>query len=445
MAGGVVYATAGTRRAVVALDAATGELLWMHREDEGARAAASPRRLSGRGLAYWSDGDEARILYVTIGFRLVALDARTGARVAGFGAGGAVDLKAAAVVGDGRPIDLATGPIGTNAAPDRGGRRGARRGHLRRRGGAADPQQRQGARAGVRRPHRRAALDVPHRAPPRRVRRRHLARRLLGQQRQQRRLDADLGRPRAGPRLPAGRDADRRLLRRAPPRRQPLRGEPGRRRSRDRRAALALSARAPSALGLRHGEPADPGRHHGRRAGDPGRRATGEAGVPLRLRPRDGRAGLAHRGAAGAAGRGAGRVVLPDAAVPHPPAGLRPAGGVDRRPHRLHAGASRGGRRARLALPAGADLHASRHQPAGGADRDARARGRERRHELARRRLRPGDAHPLRAVAHRLLLLGADSQSRVRRLGHALRQGGPRSTGWGMGACANSTYRDCHW
>ncbi|MCY4076118.1 MAG: PQQ-binding-like beta-propeller repeat protein, partial [Acidobacteria bacterium] len=117
MAGGVVYTTAGTRRAVVALDAATGELLWMHREDEGERAAASPRRLSGRGLAYWTDGDEARVLYVTIGFRLVALDARTGARVADFGAGGAVDLKAAAVVGDGRPIDPVTGSIGTNAAP----------------------------------------------------------------------------------------------------------------------------------------------------------------------------------------------------------------------------------------------------------------------------------------------------------------------------------------
>src|SRR5262245_40126340 len=37
MVNGVIYATAGTRRAVVALDAATGELLWMHREDEGAR------------------------------------------------------------------------------------------------------------------------------------------------------------------------------------------------------------------------------------------------------------------------------------------------------------------------------------------------------------------------------------------------------------------------
>ena len=117
MTGGVLYATGGTRRTVVALDAATGELLWMHREDEGERAAASPRRLSGRGLAYWTDGTEARILYVTIGFRLVALDAATGARIAGFGRDGAVDLKTAAFVGDGRRIDLVTGAIGSNATP----------------------------------------------------------------------------------------------------------------------------------------------------------------------------------------------------------------------------------------------------------------------------------------------------------------------------------------
>ena len=117
MAGGVLYATGGTRRAVVALDAATGELLWMHREDEGERAAASPRRLSGRGLAYWTDGEESRILYVTIGFRLVALDAATGVPIPGFGAGGAVDLKAAAFVGEGRGIDPVTGAIGSNATP----------------------------------------------------------------------------------------------------------------------------------------------------------------------------------------------------------------------------------------------------------------------------------------------------------------------------------------
>ena len=56
MVGGVLYSTAGSRRAVVALDAATGELLWVYRHDEGARGEAAPRRLSGRGLAYWTDG-----------------------------------------------------------------------------------------------------------------------------------------------------------------------------------------------------------------------------------------------------------------------------------------------------------------------------------------------------------------------------------------------------
>ena len=65
MVKGVVYATAGSRRAAIALDAATGELLWVHGEHEGARGAAAPRQLSGRGLAYWTDGKEARILYVT--------------------------------------------------------------------------------------------------------------------------------------------------------------------------------------------------------------------------------------------------------------------------------------------------------------------------------------------------------------------------------------------
>src|SRR5688572_29536997 len=81
MIGGVLYTTAGTRRAVIALDAATGELLWVHGEPEGARGAAAPRQLSGRGVSYWSDGKEQRIFYVTPGFRLVALDARTGVRV----------------------------------------------------------------------------------------------------------------------------------------------------------------------------------------------------------------------------------------------------------------------------------------------------------------------------------------------------------------------------
>jgi glucose dehydrogenase len=93
MVRGVVYSTAGTRRAVVALDAATGETLWIHREVEGPRGDQAPRQLSGRGLAYWSDGREERIIYVTPGYRLLALDAKTGAPIPGFGKDGVVDLK----------------------------------------------------------------------------------------------------------------------------------------------------------------------------------------------------------------------------------------------------------------------------------------------------------------------------------------------------------------
>jgi len=113
--GGVLYATAGSRRGVIALDAATGELLWVHGEHEGARGAAAPRQLSGRGLAYWSDGKEARVLYVTPGYFLIALDAKTGQRVSSFGDNGAVDLKA----DDDQKIepDLTTGEIGWQSAP----------------------------------------------------------------------------------------------------------------------------------------------------------------------------------------------------------------------------------------------------------------------------------------------------------------------------------------
>jgi len=93
MVDGVVYSTAGTRRAVVALDAGTGELLWIHRLDEGERGQVAPRQLSGRGLAYWESGDDKRIIYVTPGYQLIALDARTGDRVESFGSQGIVDLK----------------------------------------------------------------------------------------------------------------------------------------------------------------------------------------------------------------------------------------------------------------------------------------------------------------------------------------------------------------
>ena len=112
MVGGVLYFTGAAGRPAVAVDAATGRLLWSHRLDEGDRARAAPIPLS-RGLAYWSDGSEARILYVTLGYQLVALDAATGQPIPAFGDRGIVDLKR----NMDQTIDPVGGEVGLTAAP----------------------------------------------------------------------------------------------------------------------------------------------------------------------------------------------------------------------------------------------------------------------------------------------------------------------------------------
>ena len=114
MIDGVLYATAGEHRNAVALNAATGELLWMHRLEEGRRAQLSSRRLSGRGVGYWTDGkDDQRVFYVTIGYQLVGLDAKTGRPLKDFGVDGVVDLKKDAD----QDLDPVEGEIAWNGAP----------------------------------------------------------------------------------------------------------------------------------------------------------------------------------------------------------------------------------------------------------------------------------------------------------------------------------------
>src|SRR2546423_4052808 len=115
---GILYATGGTRRSVFALKADTGELLWVHAEFEGERAVKAPRQLSGRGLAYWTDGrGDERILYVTTGYRLLALNAKNGVPIPSFGKDGVVDLKIGMVTGTGQQIDLVNGEAGLHATP----------------------------------------------------------------------------------------------------------------------------------------------------------------------------------------------------------------------------------------------------------------------------------------------------------------------------------------
>ncbi len=89
---GVLYATAGDTRNVIAIDAATGQMLWMWRPQEGERFDTAPRKGAGRGVAFWRDGDKARILTITPGFHLVSLDAATGIPDPEFGENGIVDL-----------------------------------------------------------------------------------------------------------------------------------------------------------------------------------------------------------------------------------------------------------------------------------------------------------------------------------------------------------------
>jgi quinoprotein glucose dehydrogenase len=112
---GMLYTTVGTRRTVVAMDPATGEIRWSHSEFEGERGSAGARQGAGRGLSWWEseDGSQKRILYVTPGYRMIALDANTGMPDPGFGHKGVVDLK----LNFDQEIDPDGGNIGLNATP----------------------------------------------------------------------------------------------------------------------------------------------------------------------------------------------------------------------------------------------------------------------------------------------------------------------------------------
>ena len=113
--GNVLYTTVGTARTAVALDPTTGAVLWKHAEDEGLRGQNAARPGAGRGVAYWSspNGSDRRIIYVTPGYRMLALDAKTGEPISTFGQGGVVDLK----LDHDQDLDLVTADIGLNATP----------------------------------------------------------------------------------------------------------------------------------------------------------------------------------------------------------------------------------------------------------------------------------------------------------------------------------------
>ncbi|MBK6817316.1 MAG: PQQ-binding-like beta-propeller repeat protein [Saprospiraceae bacterium] len=112
MVGGLLFTTAGSRRAVAAIDARTGETRWTYSLNEGARTAYAPRQNSGRGVAYWKNKNGAdRVVYITPTYQLIALDAQTGLPVASFGEKGIVDLRKAL------GLDPVTAVIGSTSPP----------------------------------------------------------------------------------------------------------------------------------------------------------------------------------------------------------------------------------------------------------------------------------------------------------------------------------------
>ena len=115
MANGIVYTTAGTNRSVVAIDSETGETLWTYRLEEKERKSYVPRQNSGRGVAYWTDtkNNKDRIIYITPGFEMIALDSKSGLPITEFGKNGIIDMKKEL-----DPLhDLSSSVIGSTSPP----------------------------------------------------------------------------------------------------------------------------------------------------------------------------------------------------------------------------------------------------------------------------------------------------------------------------------------
>src|SRR5207237_1585830 len=91
-ANGRLFTVASTRRVAAAIDPANGKTLWHWSLDEGIRWQKAPRQFAGRGLAYWTEGHDERVIVITPGYHLASLDAKTGAPDPKFGKNGIVDL-----------------------------------------------------------------------------------------------------------------------------------------------------------------------------------------------------------------------------------------------------------------------------------------------------------------------------------------------------------------
>ncbi|MEP6838947.1 MAG: pyrroloquinoline quinone-dependent dehydrogenase [Bradyrhizobium sp.] len=93
MVGGVLY-TSTSLSQVAAIDAATGETKWVFDPKVYENGLGMPANLGWlhRGVAYWRNGDDERIVILTAFAQMITLDAKTGKPVPSFGTDGRVDL-----------------------------------------------------------------------------------------------------------------------------------------------------------------------------------------------------------------------------------------------------------------------------------------------------------------------------------------------------------------
>ncbi len=100
---GVLYATT-PKVNVIALNAATGKLLWRFDPHQGQKVLGKMRN---RGVTYWSDGKQERI-FVAVHQYLYCLDAKSGKPVDAFGAFGRIDLRENLRPGEKEMVSLTT-------------------------------------------------------------------------------------------------------------------------------------------------------------------------------------------------------------------------------------------------------------------------------------------------------------------------------------------------
>ncbi len=336
MANGVLY-TVTSLGQVAALDPGTGVARWVF--DPGSWKSGRPGNLGfvHRGLAYWTDGTKERLLLGT-GDAYLLRDRRPHRR-ARFGVRRRRPRGPDGRRGPGRPRARRSATASAPIVVPR--RRGRGRQHPRRavtpRNGRAATSPGSTCRTGKR---LWTFRSIPEKGALGYDTWSGDAADYTGSTNVWTTMSADDG---ARARLPAVRHADQRLLRRPPARRQPVRRTIVAVDATHRRAACGTSRPCTTACGTttcRRRRCWSTSRwtaaHQGRGAGE-------QAGLHLRPRSQDRRAGLADRRAAGTAVDVAGRADVADAAVPDEAAGVRAPGADRRRPDRFHAGAAAAG------------------------------------------------------------------------------------------------------